>query len=291
VKNLQTCENSLPVRPRKKWDSIEQYIEFLRHFMAYNYAKKFVKGKMVLEIGCGTGYGAHYLSQFASDIIAIDISRLCIMHCHNKYKKGKLNFLQGSGLSIPLKDDSIDVALSFQVIEHIEPKEVKDYLFEIKRVLMNSGIFVVSTPNKKLRLLPFQKPWNPEHKKEYDYKEFKNTLTKVFENVKVYGLRGSEEIQSTERNRVKQNPFKVYVIKPFIFLAKKVLTPTIRSQLKMRRPIRDQKKEFRTIPDEITNKIRISDFKVSQYYSGDCLDFYGVCQKRTVENVQKYQSI
>ena len=280
MKNLQTCENSLPVRPRKKWDSIEQYIEFLRHFMAYNYAKKFVKGKIVLEIGCGTGYGAHYLSRFASDIIAIDISRLCVMHCHNKYKKGKLNFLQGSGLSIPLKDSSIDVALSFQVIEHIEPREVEDYLLEIKRALTNKGVFVVSTPNKKLRLLPFQKPWNPEHKKEYNFTEFKKALMNVFENVKVYGLKGSEEIQSIERNRVKQNPFEVYVIKLLIFLAKKMLPPIIASHFrKVRRSLRNQMKESRSISNEITKRIRISDFKVLSYCPKDCLDFYGACQK------------
>jgi len=121
---VKTFENRLPARPRKKWDSIEQYIEFLRHFMAYKYVEKFVKGKSVLEIGCGTGYGANYLSRLASNLIAIDVSKKCITHCRTKYKKGKLTFLHASGLSIPLKDSSIDVALSFQVIEHIEPKKV-----------------------------------------------------------------------------------------------------------------------------------------------------------------------
>jgi len=294
VKNLQTCENSLPVRPRKKWDSTEQYIEFLRHFIAYKYAKKFVKGKSVLEIGCGTGYGANYLSRFASDAIAMDISKLCITYCHKTYKNGrKLNFLRASGLSIPLKDDSIDVALSFQVIEHIKPKEVKDYLFGVKRVLTNNGIFVVSTPNKKLRLLPFQKPRNPEHRKEYNYKEFKRTLMNVFENVRVYGLKGSEEIQSIERSRMKQDPFEFYVIRPLLFFKKKMLPHTIVPHFfkKMRRPVHDQRKKHRSIPTKITKKIQINDFKVSPYCFGDCLDFYGVCQKRTVENVQKYQSI
>lgn len=91
--------------------------------------------------------------------------------------------LQASGLGIPLKNGSIDVALSFQVIEHIGPKKVRDYLSETKRVLKDGGVFVVSTPNKKLRLLPFQKPWNPEHRKEHSYKEFKKVLMNVFENV------------------------------------------------------------------------------------------------------------
>lgn len=123
-KAIKTLENHLPVTRRKKWDSTEQYVEYLRHFTAYKYVKKFVKGRSVLEIGCGTGYGANYLSQLASNLIAIDVSKKCITHCHTKYKKGKLTFLHASGLSIPLKDGSIDVALSFQVIGYIEPKKV-----------------------------------------------------------------------------------------------------------------------------------------------------------------------
>lgn len=283
---VRTFEKSSPVRPREKWDSIEQYVEYLRHFMAYKYVKKFVKDMPVLEIGCGTGYGADYLSQFVSNVIAIDVSKKCVMYCHTKHKKERLTFLQASGLNIPLKDCSIDVAVSFQVIEHIEPKKVRDYLSEIKRVLKDGGVFVASTPNKKLRLLPFQKPRNPEHKKEYSYKEFKKTLMDVFENVKVYGLKGSKEIQSIERNRLKQNPFKVYIIKPLISFIRK-MSPSILSQFKkMRRPVRDRGKKYRlSIPNKITKKIRISDFKVLSHCPKDCLDFYGVCKKRTKKKV------
>jgi len=281
---VKTFENRLPVRPRKKWDSIEQYVEYLRHFMAYKYAKKFVKGKSVLEIGCGMGYGANYLSKFVSNIIAIDISKKCVMHCHTKHKIEKLNFLQASGLSVPLKDGSIDVALSFQVIEHIEPKKVKDYLSEVKRVLRDGGVFIVSTPNKKLRLLSFQKPWNPEHKKEYDYKEFKKMLGNVFEEVKVYGLKGSEEIQSIERNRVKQNPLKVYIIKPFIPLIKKILPRMILFQLKgIKKSIVRHGKNRSLLVKEASKKIRISDFKVLLYCPTDCLDLYGICKKTEEE--------
>lgn len=124
MKQERLFENRFPVRPRKKWDSIEQYVEFLRHFTAYKYVKKFVKGRSLLEIGCGKGYSANYLSQLASNLTAVDVSKKCITHCHTKYKKGKLTFLHASGLSIPLEDGSIDVALSFQATEYIEPKKV-----------------------------------------------------------------------------------------------------------------------------------------------------------------------
>jgi len=36
--NLETFENHLPVKPKEEWDNIEQYVEYLRHFMAYRFA-------------------------------------------------------------------------------------------------------------------------------------------------------------------------------------------------------------------------------------------------------------
>jgi ubiquinone/menaquinone biosynthesis C-methylase UbiE len=277
---IDSFENRLPARPRKKWDSIEQYIEFLRHFTAYKHAKTFAEGRSVLEIGCGTGYGSNYLKQFVSDITAIDVSRKCTTYCHIKYKKRELNFIQASGLDIPLKDNSVGAAVSFQVIEHIEPEKVRKYLSEIKRVLKNEGVFIVSTPNKKLRLLPFQKPRNPEHKKEYNYMEFKKTLSNVFENVEVNGLKGSKEIQLIERNRCKQNPFEVYIIMSLYPFGKKMLPDTIFNQLKvLKKSIFRGGKKSSVIQKETFLKFQINDFKVLPYCPKDCLDFYGICKK------------
>jgi len=277
---IDSFENSLPARPRKKWDSVEQYIEFLRHLTAYKYAKTFAEGKSVLEIGCGTGYGSNYLKQFVSDITAIDVSKKCTNYCHTKYKKTELNFIQASFLDIPLKDNSVGAAVSFQVIEHIEPEKVRNYLSEIKRVLENEGVFIVSTPNKKLRLLPFQKPRNPEHKKEYNYMEFKKALSNVFENVEVNGLKGSKEIQLIERNRCKQNPFEVYITRPFYPFGKKLLPDTIFNQLKvLKKSICRGGKKSSVIQKETFVKFQISDFKVLPYCPKNCLDFYGICKK------------
>jgi len=281
-KNLEDSKNYDQVRPREKWDSVEQYVLYLKQFMAYKYAKRLVKDNFVLEIGCGAGYGANYLSEFASNIVAIDISKSAIAYCNKKYKKKKMSFLQASGLNIAIKNSSVDVAISFQVIEHIEPKYVRQYLTEIKRALKEGGIFVVSTPNKKLRLLPFQKPRNPEHKKEYDYRDLESALKEVFEDVQVYCLTGSPQIQLIEQNRVKQNPFIVYIIRPLIPLLKKMQLYESLSRLKkLRKPI--VKKTQSLVSEETFRKIQISDFKVTQYFK-DCLDFYGICTKISRKN-------
>lgn len=277
--NLKDIENKTTVRQRKKWDSIDQYVLYLRHFAAYEWVKEFVKGKSIAEVGFGTGYGSDYLSLFASSILAMDISKECVTYCHAKYGK-TVSFAQASGLNIPLKENSVDFVLSFQVIEHIEPSKVRKYLSELKRVLSEEGIVIISTPNRKLRLLPFQKPWNPEHQKEYTSKEFGRTLETVFEEVEVYGLVGSEEIQLRERYRSKQNPFEVYIIWHAYFALKK-LFPLVAFQIAKKVQTRSsQDKEHESVSNEIRKRFRTNDFRILHNCPKDSLDFFALCRRK-----------
>jgi len=274
---------SMPVMPREKWDSVKQYVEYLRHLSAYMlFAREFIANKRVLEIGCGTGYGANYLSELASRVVAVDTSKECISYFQDKYGKDNLFFLLADALNLPFKDDSFDIVVSFQVIEHIKPKEVLNYLREIKRVLKTGGIFLVSTPNKRLRLLPFQKSWNPEHKKEYKDKELKKLLSKVFSEVKVYGLCGSKEVLSIEKNRVKQNPFEVYVMAPLYKMLKHILpAPILLQAKKLAKSILGSKSHYDEpiAQENFLNKFSLNDFKVDPGCPKDCIDLYGICTK------------
>jgi len=281
------------VMPREKWDSMEQYLLYLRSLAAYVFARGLAANKSILEIGCGAGYGVDYLSRFASSIIAIDTRKDAITFCQTKYRKSNLDFLLANGTKLPFKDNSFDIVISFQVIEHIDPNQVLDYLSEIKRVLKEEGVFGVSTPNPKLRLLPLQKPWNPEHKKEYKDKELQRLLNEVFEAPKIYGLCSSREILSIERNRVKQNPVKVYIIRPYrclpyqlYQLLSNVSPPAIRYQLekirnKRRKLLRPAKPATELIPQEIfLSKFSLDDFTLDPTCPKDCLDLIAICTKK-----------
>lgn len=54
----------------------KQHLEpmLARHLIPYEYSASLVKGKDVLEIGCGIGYGSQRLSEHAKSVTAIDIS-------------------------------------------------------------------------------------------------------------------------------------------------------------------------------------------------------------------------
>src|SRR5206468_782073 len=73
--------------------------------------------------------------------------RCRILACANARQKYGIDARCGSAESIPLPDASVDVAVSFETIEHIvNPAR---FVREAKRVLARtSGIFIVSTPNR-----------------------------------------------------------------------------------------------------------------------------------------------
>ena len=181
----------------KRVNTPEDLVEWLRHLHAYRWAENFAEGKYVLDVGCGIGYGANELSTKASAVVAIDFWKEGIYYCHQNYGKN-LSPVIASAIKLPFKDNSFDLVVSFQVIEHITPKQVVTYLNEIKRVLRPGGTFIVTTPNKLLRLLPFQKPWNPDHKKEYNAKELENILRRVFKKVEILGLFASKDAYLVE---------------------------------------------------------------------------------------------
>lgn len=279
------------IMPTERWDSIGQYLLYLRHLAAYAlFAKEFVADKKVLEIGCGTGYGANELSKCVSFLAAIDVSEENILYCQTKYSKDRSVFILGDGISLPFKAGTFDVVMSFQVIEHIPSKTALNYLAEIKRVMKPGGVFILSTPNSRLRLLPFQKPWNPEHKKEYKNGGLKTLLSKAFQEVKVYGLCASEEVLSIEKNRVKQTPLKAYVVIPLYRLLQRFLPSSLLFRLRRtgRILLKPQKGEQGSVSQEVfTSKFSLKDFRINPDCPKDCIDLYGICKKTEGEISQK----
>jgi SAM-dependent methyltransferase len=61
---------------------------------------------------------------------------------------GKFQVLLSQGCDVPLPDNTIDVAYSFQVIEHIHPDDVIEQLKDLYRVLKPGGLYYCITPNR-----------------------------------------------------------------------------------------------------------------------------------------------
>lgn len=143
------------------------------HIQRYQYAKKEVSG-LVLDIGCGFGYGSKILNKNSS-VVSIDISGNALLYAKSKYPGP--SYLRGDAQILPFKDACFDSIVAFEVIEHVD--NGTNLLKEIYRVLKKGGILILSSPNalllNKIRHLissnDMKKPENPYHKHEYTFKE------------------------------------------------------------------------------------------------------------------------
>ncbi len=116
------------------------------HLHRYAIANDYVRGKIVLDIASGEGYGTNLLSNTASFVYGVDIDDKAVIGAREKYNKKNIEFIKGSTNKIPLKTNSVDVVVSFETIEHHDHHE--KMMEEIQRVLTTNGIVIISTPDK-----------------------------------------------------------------------------------------------------------------------------------------------
>jgi len=157
------------------------------HLHRYAICQQFVRGKSVLDIASGEGYGSAILAKVATSVVGVDIGAQTIKHASEKYAKSEnLSFIRGSVTEIPLTDASIDVVVSFETIEHLEDHEAM--LCEIRRVLKPNGVFIISSPDKRT-YSDIPQYSNPYHVHELYLEQFESLLGKHFKNVSLYGQR------------------------------------------------------------------------------------------------------
>lgn len=158
-----------------------------RLFKAYVVAEDYVGGD-VLEVGCGEGRGIDLLIKKARTFTAVDKIGPVIDRLQEKYKAGRFISMNIPPLS-GLTDNTYDVVVSFQVIEHIEDDEL--FLREIHRVMKPGGIALLTTPNRRLSLTR-----NPWHIREYLPEELALLAKRVFDRVEVTGITGNNKVMT-----------------------------------------------------------------------------------------------
>jgi len=172
-------EKELPWTGERLVTCVNSYGAF-DHLHRYALAIQLVKEKTVLDIASGEGYGSNLLAFHSKAVIGVDISSEAVLHSSKKYVRDNLEFRQGSADNIPLPDNSIDVVVSFETIEHHDKHD--EMLFEIKRVLRPNGILIISSPDK-LNYSDLPKYSNPFHIKELYKEEFEFLVKRFFSYV------------------------------------------------------------------------------------------------------------
>src|SRR5439155_3223493 len=149
------------------------------HLNRYWWVSSLVAGKRVLDAGCGTGYGSTILAAGGTqEVIGVDRATH-VIEAVRSVMPARVRLDEGDVESLSFDNRSFDVVVCFEVIEHLENPAAA--LSEFARVLTESGLLVVSSPNRAVYT-----PGNPHHRHEFLPNELRAALEEHFANVMLY---------------------------------------------------------------------------------------------------------
>lgn len=145
------------------------------HIFNFNFARKYIYNKSVLDVGCWTGQFEEMAIAVTQKIVGIDPDENAIKLA--KHKIPKATFLKGDATNLQFKSESFDTVTFLDVIEHIPPHTELTCLKQIHRVLKTNGALILSTNYKHpLSVLLDPAFWAYGHR-HYSKNELKSLLS------------------------------------------------------------------------------------------------------------------
>lgn len=99
----------------------------------------------VLDVGCGTGNDAIYLSKARYRVTGVDLARTAIQTANRKALQAgaSCQFLVANALDLPFPSNTFDLVLDKACFHFIPASERQTYINNIKRVLRQGGQFLL----------------------------------------------------------------------------------------------------------------------------------------------------
>jgi SAM-dependent methyltransferase len=159
------------------------------HWQRYIFAASLARGKRVLDVACGEGYGSAALASVALLVDAFDASQEAIAHAQATYS-GPANLSYNVAEARAYFEEAAnsskyDLVLVFEFIEHLPERDQLALLEGIKRVLAPDGLALISTPDKRL-YTDARLGRNPYHVRELYRGEFETLLHQAFGTVRIF---------------------------------------------------------------------------------------------------------
>ena len=155
-----------------------------QHMARYEFAAAYVKGKCLLDVACGAGYGSSILKEAgAQRVYGVDVSEEAISYARAHYASPDLTFIAGNAEDLRCPE-KVDVVVSFETIEHLGQPD--RFFAGVVRCLSDPGLAIISTPIRRKGSLE-DRPANPYHLREWNQAEFTDMLGKYFREVTLFG--------------------------------------------------------------------------------------------------------
>ncbi len=174
---------------------------FQRHVVAYDLVAPLVRGRVVLDAGCGEGYGLRLLERAgAVRVIGVDLDEAAVAHAIRTYggEDSRVDVQRAELMALPLDDDAVGMTISFQVIEHLH--DIPGYLASLRRVTGPGGRIVIATPNRLTFTPDSDTPTNPFHTIEFTAEELHTELQQAGLEVEgIVGVHHGRILRTAER--------------------------------------------------------------------------------------------
>ena len=187
-----------------KWydSNAEKYADTTEQHSSPEQIKDFIHllptNAKVLDAGCGGGRDTKLLQQAGANAMGLDLSSGLIDEA--KKRNPKLNFIQGSFLELPFKDDSFDGVWAHASLLHLENvDDVKKSLSEFNRVLNPNGVLHIlvkaQTGDEKTAVVSDSLSGHDRFFQYFTQQELKNLLQEQgFEGIK------TEQYKETDKD-------------------------------------------------------------------------------------------
>ncbi len=129
---MKTFPKTIPINGR-----VRVCLEFLR--------KQGIKGKKIVDVGSTFGWLAREIEKDnPKTYVGVEPNAEAVTFSKKNAKYA--TFFEGDAAHLPIKDASADLAVFFDVIEHVPENTEIECLKEINRVLVPKGTLLLSTP-------------------------------------------------------------------------------------------------------------------------------------------------
>lgn len=143
-----------------------------------------------LDIGCASGYMLSQIAQVYphAKYYGVDVYDKAIIYAKKKYPN--INFKISSADNLPFKDETFDVIIFYETIEHIE-NPIRS-LKEVRRVLNKDGVLILAmdSGNRLFRLIWFiwentrGKVWKGAHLHPFHHTELEEIIKRAAFKIK-----------------------------------------------------------------------------------------------------------
>ena len=194
VREMYEKYGTVTLPPEYSYYVRENMLQFLIRLARYKFVAKHLSiSDDILEVGCGSGLGTLFLSQFCRSVTAIDCNSQWIEEACALNTRENVSF-QVRDFTDFTADQGFDALVSLDVLEHLSVEEGKKFIGRAADMIKADGMLVIGTPS--LHSYEYQGELSrAAHVKCYDLSELKDLISGSFGRVLTFSM--NDEIVHT----------------------------------------------------------------------------------------------